>query len=269
MAKINVNGITLDYEISGSGDPLVLVAGISYDRWMWGWMVHGLAEHFQVIAFDNRGVGGSDAPPGPYSAGMMAADTASLIHVLGFEKAHVLGHSMGGFIAQALALEHPGCVDRLVLSATNFGGPRHVPVTPAAMAVLGDISGNPAERFQRGLKVSCAGGFAEAHPEITQEWMDYRLANPIQPAAYSAQLAVGLGLLSEATCFEHRLKDIKAPTLILFGEQDQVVPTANATLLQQQIPGSRVKILPGAGHFFPIEIPEAAVAAVVEFLSEA
>lgn len=266
MPKILANGINIDYEIHGAGEPLVLIAGISYDRWMWRRMIPGLVEHFRVIAFDNRGVGGTDQPAGPYSAQIMADDTAGLLQALEIEKAHVMGHSMGGFIAQALVLSCPERVNRLILSATNFGGPRHVPVTPAAMAVLMDVSGDPLERLQRGVVVSCAPGFAAAHPDLIQEWIAYRSAHPIQPAAYSAQLAVGLGLLSEAACFEHRLKEVTAPTLILSGEHDQVVPPGNAVLLQRQIADSRVIVLPGAGHFFPIETPQAAVEAVVQFL---
>lgn len=266
MPIIQTNSIRLYYETHGSGRPLVLIAGISYDLWMWHKMVPGLAERCQVIAFDNRGSGRTDQPAGPYSAQLLADDTAGLIEALGLERASVMGHSMGGFIAQALALSRPDLVDKLILSATNFGGPRHIPVTPQAMAVLMDVSGDPAERFKRGLSVSTAPGFAAAHPEVIQEWLDYRAANPLQPGPYQAQLAIGLGLIPEAASFERRLKEVKAPTLILFGEHDQVVPPGNAGLLARELPDSTVRILPNCGHFFPLETPEAAVAAVAEFL---
>jgi pimeloyl-ACP methyl ester carboxylesterase len=266
MSKVHANGIQIDYEIQGVGQPLVLMAGISYSRWMWRWMLPGLAQHFQVIAFDNRGVGGTVRPAGPYSAEMLADDTAALLLALGIEKAHAMGHSMGGFIAQALALNHPQCVDRLILAATNFGGPRHAPVSPEAMAVLSDPSGDPLERFERGLRVSCAPGFAAAHPERIQEWIAYRTGEPLDPLAYRSQLAIGLGLLSEEASFERRLSEVRAPTLILFGEYDQVVPPQNAALLHARIADSRVALLLGAGHFFPIETPDAAVDAVVQFL---
>ncbi|NLG70665.1 MAG: alpha/beta fold hydrolase [Chloroflexi bacterium] len=266
MPVIQANGIEIGYEIHGSGQPLVLIAGIGYDRWMWRRMIPGLAAHFRVIAFDNRGVGESSRPPGPYSAEMMASDTAGLIEALDLGPAAVMGHSMGGFIAQALVLSRPDLVRALVLSATNFGGPRHVPVTPAALQVLTDLSLDPVERFRRGLAVSCAPGFAEANPDLIEEWVAYRLNNPIHPDHYQAQLAVGLGLLDEEASFEKRLPQVRQPTLILFGAHDQVVPPANAGLLQRQIPNSQVHILPDAGHFFPIEAPGAAVEAVVRFL---
>jgi pimeloyl-ACP methyl ester carboxylesterase len=229
-------------------------------------MIPLLAEHLQVIAFDNRGVGKTDKPEGPYTAELLAEDTAGLLAGLDIAQAAVLGHSMGGYIAQELALSRPELVSKLILSATNFGGPHQIPVTPEAMAVLTDISSNPVKRFKRGILVSCAPGFAESQPEILAEWLDYRTHNPLEPAPYQAQLAIGLGLLPEQACFEPRLKHIQAPTLILFGEHDKVVPPANAALLAQRIPDSRIKILSGAGHFFPIETPEAAVHAIVEFL---
>ena len=111
MPTVHVNGINLVYETHGSGDPLVLISGIGYDRWQWHKMVPGLAGHFTVITFDNRGVGQTDKPVRPYTAQMLADDTAGLIQALGYQCAHVMGHSMGGFVAQALALNHPAQIN--------------------------------------------------------------------------------------------------------------------------------------------------------------
>jgi len=267
MPQQHVNGINIYYESHGAGRPLVLIAGLGYGLWMWHKMIPGLAEHFRVVVFDNRGAGRSDKPDGPYSVQMLAADTAGLIDALEIEQAAVMGHSMGGFIAQELVLTRPELVGRLILSATNFGGPRHVPVTPEALAVMMDRSGDPVDVVKRGIAVACAPGFADAHPEVVEELVAYRLSNPVPPAQYQAQMAVGLGLMSEEAAFEHRLKDVRAPTLILFGEHDRVVPPANADLLAREIADSAIVVLPGAGHIFPIETPDAAVAAVVEFLN--
>ncbi len=266
MPKARVNDIDVYYEISGSGEPLVLIAGLGYDMWMWRNMIPGLAEHCQVIAFDNRGVGQTSKPAGPYTAKLLADDTVGLIETLGLQRVTVLGHSMGGFVAQALALSRPDLLNKLILSATNFGGPRHIPVTPEAMAVLTDMTGDPLERLKRGILISCRPGFDEAHPEIVQEWLDYRVSNPLQPAPYQAQLAVGLALVSEEACFEHKLKDVHTPTLILFGEHDKVVPPGNAELLAGALLNNTIKILPDAGHFYPLDAADAAVEAVVEFL---
>ena len=266
MPTVHANNINIEYEIHGSGEPLLLIAGLGYDRWMWHKMVPGLAEHFQVITFDNRGVGGTDKPPGPYTAEMLAGDTAELLAALGVQRAAIMGHSMGGYVAQALVLSRPELVGQLILSATNFGGPRHIPVTQEALAVLMDVTAEPLERLRRGILISCAPGFGEARPDVVEEWLAYRAQNPILPAPYQAQLAVGLSLNSEETCFEPRLAQVQVPTLLLFGEHDKVVPPSNAELLAQRIPDSTIAILPDAGHFYPLEQPAAAVAAMVDFL---
>lgn len=268
MPKVRSNGIHIFYEIHGSGEPLVLISGIGYSLWQWHKMVPYLAEHLQVIAFDNRGAGQTDKPPGPYSAQLLAADTAGLLDQLGIQKAVILGHSMGGYVAQAMALDFPERVSKLILCSTNFGGPRHVPVSPEAFAILTDTSLDPLTRFKKGLKVSTAPGWVDANPDILKEWVEWRIANPMNAVAYQAQLAVGLSLIPEEAAFEKKLPRISAPTLILFGAEDKVAPPENAELLAKQIPGSQIAILPDAGHFFPMEAPEAASQIVIDFVKQ-
>ena len=267
MPVENVNGIKIEYEVQGEGEVLVLISGLGYPRWQWHKMVPFLAEHFKVVTFDNRGVGGSDKPAGPYTAQMLAADTIGLLDTLGIDKATFVGHSMGGYIAQAIGLDYPGRVNRLVLCSTNFGGPNHVPVTPEAMAVLSDTTSDPLTRFTNGLKVSTAPGWADANPEIVEEWVTWRVTNPLDLAGYQSQMAIGLGLIPAEACFEGKLHQITAPTLILSGEFDKVVPPENAALLQAKIAGSEVAILPNAGHFFPIETPEYAAKQINQFMN--
>ena len=266
MPTLNVNNLHLAYEMHGSGEPLVLISGLGYDRWEWHKMAPGLAQHFTVILFDNRGVGETDKPAGPYTAHLLANDTAGLIQALGLEHAHVMGHSMGGFVAQALALNHPKLVGKLILASTSFGGPRSIPPTPEALAILTDVESDAVTRFKNGLSVSTAPGYADQHPAMIAAWLAWRVQHPIEPAAYQAQLAIGLSLASEQTCFEHKLKNVNARTLILFGEHDQIAPPGNAELLAREIPHSTIAILPDAGHHFPIETPEAANAALIKFL---
>ena len=201
MPKVQSNGILIYYESYGSGEPLVLISGLGYGLWQWHKMIPLLAERYQVIVFDNRGAGQTDKPTGPYTAAMLAADTAGLIEALGLRDATVVGHSMGGFIAQQLVLDRPDLVRRLILASTNFGGPNAIPVTPEALAVMLDRSGSPAEVVQRGVAVACAPGFAEQHPEIVQEMVAYRFTDPVPAAAYQAQMAIGLGLLAPEAAF--------------------------------------------------------------------
>ncbi len=265
MPKIKSNNIELYYETQGSGAPLILISGLGYPLWQWHKMVPFLAEHFQVITFDNRGVGQSDKPAGPYTAQMLAADTAGLLDALGIEKAIIAGHSMGGFVAQAMALDFPQKVAKLILCSTNFGGPHHVPVTPEAMKVLTDVTSDTLTRFKNGLAISTAPDWSEKNPEMIEEWIQWRVANPIDPAPYQAQMAIGFGLMLEAAAFENKLPRLNVPTLILFGAHDKVVPPENASLLAEKISGSKVVILPNAGHFFPIEVAEAASRTITDF----
>src|SRR5437660_11842390 len=130
------NAINLYYELHGRGPNLVLIEGIGYHTWMWFRQLPDLTRHFRTLIYDNRGVGRSDLPKGPYTHEQNADDLAGLLDYLGWERTHVLGISMGGFIAQEFALKYPRRVDRLVLAATAFGGPNMVPVPREAMAAI-------------------------------------------------------------------------------------------------------------------------------------
>src|SRR5205809_7891619 len=119
MPKVTVNGIRMFYEETGGGEPLILIMGFGGDHLAWAFQVRALAEHYRVVTFDNRGAGQSDAPEPPYTIRTMADDTAGLIAALGIERAHVVGVSMGGMIAQELALAYPGRVRSLHLGCTT------------------------------------------------------------------------------------------------------------------------------------------------------
>lgn len=266
MPTLESNGITIYYEIEGKGEPLVLIAGLGYGLWQWHKVVPGLARHFTVVTFDNRGVGQTDKPAGPYSARMLADDTAGLIRALNIAPAIVMGHSMGGFVAQELALSYPELVSKLVLASTNFGGPNHVPVTPEAMAILTDTTLSPEERVRRGALVACAEGFAERQPEVMDEIIQYRLSMPITPEAQMAQMQVGLGLLEYDKCFEPRLPELKMPVVIMSGDQDKTVPPDNVGLMAKRIPDVKTYILKDTSHLFMIEAPDHTVNALVGLL---
>ena len=117
---------------------------------------------------------------------VLADDLAGLLAALDVEQAAVMGHSMGGFVAQALVLSRPKLVSKLILSATNFGGPNHIPVTQEALAVLMDMQADPIERLRRGIVVSCAPVFAEDNPDVVEAWVDHRVNNPLDPQGYQA-----------------------------------------------------------------------------------
>jgi pimeloyl-ACP methyl ester carboxylesterase len=267
MPKVQLNGMNLAYEVQGDGHPLLLIAGVGYSGWYWRKVVPGLAKDFRLITFDNRGAGDSDKPAGPYTVKMMAEDTIGLLDALGIESAHVMGHSLGGFIAQELIGMRPDLVSKLVLASTNHGGTNVIPITPEAMEVLTNREGDPMELVRRGIAIACAPGFMEQHGDVAQELIAYRFTNPVPPEQYQAQVAAGAGMAYlTAEQVVERTGAIQVPTLILFGEYDQVVPPGNAELMADLIPDSQIQIIPGVGHMFPIEDPETTIALLQDFL---
>jgi pimeloyl-ACP methyl ester carboxylesterase len=267
VSTIQANGIQIAYSLTGSGQPILLISGVGYDAWFWHKIVPALSEHYQVITFDNRGSGESAKPHGPYTVSMLAADTAGLLDSINLKNAIVLGHSLGGFIAQELAITRRDLVSHLILASTNHGGPDVIPITPEALQILTDRNGNPTELVKRGIAIATAPGFAERQPEVMQELLTYRFTNPVPPAQYTAQVMAGAGMAAfTSEDIATRMAAITMPTLILFGEHDRVVPPGNATLLAEKLPNAQIAILPEAGHIFPIEQPEATVNTIFKFL---
>jgi pimeloyl-ACP methyl ester carboxylesterase len=269
MPTIETNGITVAYEQQGRGPDLVLVTGVGYGGWFWHKVVPGLAAHFTVTTFDNRGAGGSSQPAGPYTVEMLAADTAGLLDALGIQNAAVLGHSLGGYIVQQMVAARPELAGRVILSGTNHGGLKVIPITPEALSVLTNRVGDPLDLIRRGIVVATAPGFSEKQPAVVEELIAYRLTNPVPPAQYTAQVMAGAGTAQWGDSrINEQMAAIRVPCLILFGEQDRVVPPANAQLMATKIPQAQVKILPNTGHLFPIENPQATTAALLQFLRE-
>ena len=242
------------WERHGSGQPLLLIHGLGYARWGWEPVVEPLARSFDVILFDNRGIGESDAPPGPYTAAGLAADAAQVLDEAGVERAHVLGTSLGGMVAQELALAAPERVDRLVLACTTPGGPESFPMPEQTVKLLDE------RRHAAPVRRECA----RAGPGRGD-----RRADPAPPRGDGAAVrrleraGSGRGATFDAL---DRVEGIAAPTLILHGTEDAVVDSRNAALLERRIPDARVELFPGGGHLFFWEQPDRFVEVVTEFL---
>lgn len=249
MGMIRAGDIDLYHEIHGEGDPLLLMEGLGYASWMWCKQVDELSRHFQVILFDNRGVGHSDKPPGPYTTAQMADDAAALLDALAIPRCHVLGISMGGMIAQEFALRHPDKVDRLVLGCTTAGGPEAPPPTTEYLQYLAASREMAREdAYREGFRVAAAPGYFAAHPDDLLALLTARLANPQPPEAWLAQAQA-----VQAHQTWDRLHQIAAPTLVVHGDADVVVPVANLALLASRLPQAETVVYPGAGHLFFIE----------------
>ena len=245
----------------GNGAPLLLIHGLGYARWGWEPVLPELAEQFDVILFDNRGIGESDAPPGPYTVAEMAADAVQVLDEAGVARAHVVGTSLGGMIAQELALAYPERVDRLVLACTTPGGQKAHPMPQVTVALMAEAATlEPAVALRRFVENALAPATVAAHPELVEQIMAHRLATAQQPAAWAAQASAG------ATFDAYdRLGALAAPTLVQHGDEDVVVDPRNADLLVELLPDARLERVPG-GHLFFWEAPEQFVASVAAFL---
>lgn len=260
MTEIASNGgVRLAYERRGSGAPLLFVHGLGYGRWGWGPVADLLAERCAAVLLDNRGIGQSDAPEGPYSARLMAEDAVAVLDAAGIERAHVLGTSLGGMVAQVLATDFPERVAKLVLACTTPGGAHAAPFPEATLRLLAEASSlAPLVALRRFVENALAPG---APPTLVDTIYELRLANPPDQAGWTAQAAA-------ANVFDgwERLPEIGAPTLILHGDADSVVDAGNAAVLAERIPDARAELFPGCGHLFFWERPARFAASVGEFL---
>jgi pimeloyl-ACP methyl ester carboxylesterase len=256
-------GVKIAYELRGDGEPLVLVHGLAYDRAGWGRFPDLLAEKFRVVLIDNRGVGESDAPEGPYAVAQMAADVVAVLDDADIERTNLFGVSLGGYIAQEVALHHPERVAKLVLCSTAPGGPKAHPMPEAGVAAFDKY---PTMEREAGLRLMVENSLGARGvrdlPALTEEIFAYRLDRAPSLEAWTAQAHAG------ATYDSYdRVGAITAPTLILQGGADNVVEPLNAEILGALIPNARVEIVPERGHLMVWEDSERVAELVTEFLS--
>ena len=259
----DANGARLYYEVYGQGEPLLLIMGLGANHLAWSAQVPVYAREFKVIVFDNRGTGQSDFPEGvDCTIPLMADDATALLDFLGVDSAHVYGVSMGGMIAQEMALRHPEKVRSLILGATSPGGPHGVGPDAQALRALID-QGSVVDRAVSPalLEVMFSPAYLAAHGselmETFQRMGDYPTTSL---EAYAAQFRG-----SAAHDTYDRLPDITAPTLVLHGTDDPIFPVANAHILAERIPGAKLILFEGARHGY-MEKQAEADAAVLDFL---
>ena len=249
--------VAIAWEEHGSGAPLLLIHGLGYGRWGWEPLLPLLSDHFRVIIFDNRGIGDSSVPPGAYSAATMAGDAAAVLDAAGVRSAHVVGTSLGGMIAQELAVDRAHQVDRLVLMSTTPGGSLGHPMPEVTARLIADApSWEPEVALRRFIENALRDG---VEPDIIERILQHRLANPQNPTGWMGQAAAGTTYNGEG-----RVSAIRAPTLVLHGTADRVVDCRNAELLASLIPGAQLRLFPDAGHLFFWEDP----ASVAETINE-
>jgi 3-oxoadipate enol-lactonase len=256
MPYVGAGKWRLYYEIEGDGQTVVLLHPIGLDLTCWEAQVGALAPHSRVLRVDLRGHGRSDAPPPPYTLAGFAEDVQGLLSALQLAPAHVIGLSLGGMVAQTLALEYPQAVRSLVLADTNSTLP---PEARPAMVERGEAA-------RRGgmaavVDTTLARWFTPAFmgSTIVARCRERLLADDVEAWAASWQA------ISEVNT-EPRLREIRVPTLVLTGEQDVSAPAARARAMATLIPEARLEIVPGAPHMAPLERPAEFNAAVLAFL---
>ena len=261
MAHVDVNGTLIYWDARGSGEPLLLITGLGATSDWWHRLAPILAEDYRIIVFDNRGVGRSGVPPGPYPIPTMAADAAAVLDAAGVESAHVFGASMGGYIAQELALGHPGRVRSLILGCTSCGGRDAVIAEDEVRSTMAAVATMPREQGRRAMVPFLYGPSTSA--ARIQDDLAIALAATFSAEGYVSQLhgiRAWPGTLG-------RLKSIAAPTLVIHGECDAVVPPENGRILAREIRGARLVMLPSASHVFVTDQPERSIEAVRSFLA--
>ena len=253
-------GVRIYWDEQGSGEALLLIAGIGCPSHMWSGFRACLAARNRTLALDNRGTGKSDVPPGPYSVAAMASDAAAVLVAAGVQAAHVFGVSMGGIVAQEFALQYPARTRSLILGCTSFGGRNAVRPEPAVRQFLaGRGSMSMLEAEQASVPIMYCAGTPRTRIE---EDLALRRRWQTSPASYIAQFQ---GVVAWEAY--NRLPELRVPTLVIHGDCDRLVPVANGELLAARIPGARCVILPCAGHLFYVDQPEATHAAIIEFLA--
>jgi 3-oxoadipate enol-lactonase len=260
MPFVDNRGAKIYWDEQGTGEPILLIMGLGYPSAMWHRTRPALAASYRTIALDNRGAGQSDVSPRPYSITLMASDAAAVLDAAGVPIAHIFGVSMGGMIAQEFALQYPGRVRSLILGCTGAGGPNAKRAEPAAVEMLKAISQMSREQA---AEAAIPFIYDPATPRHTiDEDIATRRAWPTNPAGYLAQLQAILAWESFS-----RLPQITAPTLVIHGKADRLVPAGNGELIAARIPGAQLVLFERASHLFSTDQPETAQRAIFEFLA--
>lgn len=264
MPDVDSDGVTINYDRQGPRDApsIIFVEGLGYGKWMWQWVRDPLVEQFDTIVFDNRGTGASDVPPGPYTTSEMAADLEAVLDHADVERAHVVGASGGGMIAQQYAVEHDRA-SSLTLIGSSPGGEDAVPIPDETadriMNVPPDLG--PREEFRYKMEPATSDGFMEANPDLIEQIIDWRLETDAPEEARAAQMQA----FDDFDCSDD-LGDVTVPVLVVHGTADRVVPVGNAHLLADLLPNATLDLYEGAPHWVFLEEGAAVAESIQEFI---
>jgi pimeloyl-ACP methyl ester carboxylesterase len=261
MPLVQNKGVRLYWEEAGQGPPILLIMGLSFTLEMWFRVLPALVGSYRTITFDNRGIGRSDIPRGPYTIGCMADDARAVLDAAGVERAHVIGASMGGMIAQEFALRYPARVQTLALGCTSYSGLfarwphfRRSPgfswfrtedrvVRERKLRQFLYAAATPEERIEEDIRIRCGCGWT-----------------------YKGVLSQLGGILLWNSYW--RLPAIAAPTLVMHGEEDHLIPPVNGRVVAARIPNARFELIRNAGHILTTDQPEITIRHLLGFLKQ-
>lgn len=253
MSHLTIGGRRLFHQRRGSGEPLLLIMGMSGTHLSWGEpFISDLERDFDVVAYDHRGIGRSDPESEAFSIADLADDAAGILDALGWETAHVYGISMGGMIAQELALKHPERIRTLTLGCTYCGGPGSALAPQATIEKLsaGMMSGDRELAIRNGFEINVSDAFA-AEPGNYETFREMAKSLPAPVPVIMLQMQAIGGHDTSARL--HELADL--PVLVVHGDEDRMLPAENGRLIASLIPGARLELLEGTGHMYWWERP--------------
>jgi 3-oxoadipate enol-lactonase len=249
-------------EEHGEGEPLLLLEGLGQSLWAWREQIPVFARHFRTIAFDTRGTGRSPVPDEPYGIDELAQDAAD---VLGGRKAHIVGLSMGGYVALTVALARPELVRSLVLVGTGAGGPDRVPRPQDVRDAYAAAIGLPFDEYgRRMMPLTFSPGWTERNPDAFEEILAARSEHPTPDVTLDAHLQACYAFYGEGC----KVERIDARALVIHGDADVIVPVENGRALALRLSNARYVELPGRGHNVQLEDPATINTLVLEFLAE-
>ena len=258
MEKIAANGITIAFELRGSGPPLLLMHGNEADHTMFDALTEHLAANFTVIAYDQRDCGQTENRAEPYTLADLGGDAAALIAALGLPSAHVYGSSLGGLVAQSLAARHPERVDRLVLGNTWRAGLSPAEFNPEEIKQLAAYRADLAANAARIAELFFPPPFIQARPSIVEMFHDSGRSE-----GKRARRGAVIGQTAPAD-----LSSFPRPVLLITGSEDRVIPPAATAALADTIPDARLVTLDGIGHVGSIQAPERVARVITGFLQK-
>jgi pimeloyl-ACP methyl ester carboxylesterase len=263
MPIVKVGDINMYYEIHGKGEPLVIIPGMTLSVDSFFRHIPVFSREYQVVGFDPRGAGRSDAPDIPYTIKMMADDLAGLLNAISIKSAHIWGVSMGGMIAQEFALYYTGRVRSLILACTGFGQKHSLPPSdPEVIEIFQHPKALPPEEMaMQTSRVCMSREFIDKNPELIAQSIKRAIEHPISPQGYMRQMQTGMSFDTY-----DRLPDIKAPTLVIHGNADRLLPAENARIMASRIPGAELALLEKMGHGFMTEAFDESNRIMLDFL---